>query len=99
MVGVASAAAHRLVAGPFGSRKLERRDEPRGSAGEALSRYEQPLFCSLDGIFRPVPAVFYVRVWDRRPCDRFQPEEHPQGRGARLRQVGRCIPDCKEIPG
>ena len=22
-----------------------------------------------------------------------------QGRGAWLRQVGRCIPDCKEIPG
>ena len=82
MVGVASAVAHRLVAGPIDSRKLERRDEPRGSAGEALSRHEQPLFCSLDGIFRPVPAVFYSCIWNCCPCDRFQPEEHPQGRGA-----------------
>ena len=88
MVGVASAVAHRLVAGPFDSRKLERRDEPRGSAGEALGSHEQPLFCSLDGIFCPVPAVFHVRVWDRRPCDNFQPEEHPQGRGARSAKWG-----------
>ena len=59
MVGVAAAAAHRLVGCPYGGRKLERRDEPRGSAGEALRSHEQSLCHPLDGVFRPVPAVLY----------------------------------------
>ena len=99
MVGVAAAPSHRLVGGATDWRVLERRDEPCGSAGEASGSYERPFFHSLDGILRPVPVVFYSCVWDCRPCGSFQPEEYPQGSGARFRQMGRRVPDRQEIPG
>ena len=99
MVGVAFTPSHRLVGGAADCRVLERRDEPHRPAGEASSSYERPFFHSLDRILRPVPAVFYSCVWNRRPCGGFQPEEYPQGSGARFRQMGRRVPDCQEIPG
>ena len=69
-------------------RKLERRDEPRGSAGEALRSHERSLCHPLDGVFRPVPAVLYHGVWDRGADGGLQPEEPPPWCGTRLRPMG-----------
>ncbi len=99
MVGVAATAAHRLVGCPFGGRKLERRGEPRGFAGETLRSHEQPLCHPLDGVFRPVPAVLYHGVWDRGADGDLQPKKPPPWCGTRLRPMGRCVSDRQAVPG
>src|SRR5699024_9232530 len=89
MVGVSAASAHRWVGCPFGARTLQRRDEPRGAAGEALRSHEQSLCHPLDGVFRPVPAVLYHGVWGRGADGALQPEGPPPWCGTRLRPMGR----------
>ena len=99
LVGMAPAFAHRLVGRPVGRRKLARRNESCGSAGKALRLHEQPLFCSLDEILRPQPAVLHAGICGCRPCRNCQPQALPQGCGARFRQVGQRVPDRQAIPG